>query len=295
MLDLDATLASTGDYSPASEFPVSRLNVYVDGPWLFKVCAPGGVLAAHMEYENQAVPLDFTRLDMILLDHAMAHDPDCTELGERYLCMSIFTLPPDFDTWPTRHSGVQYEHIERTKRLIFARSRFIKSATDAGYTHYNPGRQMLEPWILRLLVDDQKTYHEKEVDGTIIALLVEAATEVPADQHCVITGDADFLAAARATKNGSNRNVILATTRPDKTKAEHRQSSNRLNNFPFRIRPVYLEDDLMEIVKGRYVYECSRCQFVCPRDDSPPRHSPCCHACYRTKSSNRYPNAARCV
>ena len=41
------------------------------------------------------------------------------------------------------------------------------------------------------------------------------------------------------------RNLMLATTRPDEAKPEHRQSSFRLNNYPFRIPPFYLQDNLL--------------------------------------------------
>lgn len=268
---------------------MSKLNVYIDGSWLFKACAPRGVLAAHMEYSDQAVLIDFAQLDMILLDHAKAHDPDCTELGERYIGMSIFTLPFDFTGWPAQHGGINRDHVEQTKRVVFARNRFINSTTDAGYRYCSVGRQLLTPWILRLLIDDNQHYHEKEVDGTLIALLVEAATETPSDQQCVITGDADFLAAVRATRRERDRNVILATTRPDEAKAEHRQSSFALNNFGFRIPPIYLQDNLLEIVRGSYASECCQCRRVFSRSYPIPNYLPRCGPCYDDKIHNRRP------
>lgn len=264
---------------------MAKLNVFIDGSWLFKVCAPGHVLAARTENDNQGVVLDFARLDMILLDHATAHDPDCTELGERYLCTSVFTLPPDFDGWPDQYDGIRAEHVEQAKRNIYARNRFVKSATDAGYSDRGVYRPPIKPWILEKLIDKSKKYQEKLVDTTIVALLVRAAITAPGDDHCIITGDADLLPAVRLAHAEYSRNVFLATTHPDELKAEHRQSSYSLHNFDFRIPPVYLQDNVLEIVQGEYVSECYQCRRVFSRPYPPAIPSrPYCSACGARRS-----------
>lgn len=274
---------------------MSKLNIYIDGSWLFKVCAPRGVLAAHMEHDEQAVLLDFTRLDMILLDHATAHNPDCTELGERHICMCALTLPSDFNNWPNQHNGVAYEDIERTKKGVFARNCIIESATDAGYSDASVTRPQIKPWSLDKLTGKSGKYQEKCADTSIAFMLGQSLANSSDDIQCIVTGDADLLPPVVLDNPKHTCNLILATTRPDEVNAEHRQSSFALNSYDFRIPPVYLQDNLLEIVKGEYVSECSRCQRVFSRSYSPPNHLPCCAPCYDYKLYNRQPYPARCV
>src|SRR5438876_11619945 len=71
-----------------------------------------------------------------------------TELGQRYISTSIFTLPSDFDSWPDRYDGVLPQHIEQMRRNLHARDRFVKWAIDAGYSDAAVYRPMIKRWIL---------------------------------------------------------------------------------------------------------------------------------------------------
>src|SRR5438552_637030 len=128
-----------------------RLHIFIDGSWLYKVAAPDRVLAAKTENPTQAVRIDFGRLDGTLLRHAQSHDKTCTDLGDRFLSTSIFTLPPDFDSWPDQYDSVLPEQIEQTKRGIYARNRFVETAIGAGYSEAAIYRPLLRSWILTKL------------------------------------------------------------------------------------------------------------------------------------------------
>ena len=91
--------------------------------------------------------------------------------------------------------------------------------------------------------------------------------------------------AVRLAHAEYSRNVFLATTHPDELKAEHRQSSYSLHNFDFRIPPVYLQDNVLEIVQGEYVSECYQCRRVFSRPYPPAIPSrPYCSACGARRS-----------
>lgn len=264
-----------------------KLHVYIDGSWLFNACAPHGVLASHMEHDNYPVRLDFSRLNTILLDSAMKNNPECTEIGERYLCMSIFTLPKDFESWPARYTGVSHEDISKTQRSVFARNSFIKSATDAGYSGVWVSRPPIELWSFDKLTGKSGKYQEKCADTSIVFMLGQAIGASPDDLQCVITGDGDLLPPVMLDDPEYTRNLMLATTRPDEARPEHRQSSFRLNKFEFRIPPVYLQDNLVEVVNGKYVSKCCSCRLVFSRTYAPPSYSPLCGECYDRKRYNR--------
>lgn len=256
-----------------------KLNVFIDGSWLYKACGPGKVLASKTENIDHGIRIDFARLDMVLHDHAKVHDPSCAELGERYLSTSVFSLPQDFDSWPDDHEGISPAHVEQTKRGINARNRFVDSALAASYSDLGVYRPLIKSWILEKLI--AKRYQEKQVDTTVVALLVRAAIVRPDDYHCVISGDADILPAIRIAYPEYSKNVFLATTHPDELKAEHRQTAFSLNNFDFRIPPVYLQDNLLEIMQGEHVHECAHCHKIFSRlRPIPAKARPCCSVCH---------------
>jgi len=202
-----------------------------------------------------------------------------TELGQRYISTSIFTLPSDFDSWPDRYDGVLPQHIEQMRRNLHARDRFVKWAIDAGYSDAAVYRPMIKRWILHKLLD--KAYQEKQVDTTVVALLVRSAITHGDDYHCVVTGDADILPAIRVAYPEYSKNVFVATTHPDELAAEHRQTSFSIARFQFRIPPVYLQDHVAKIIQGEYVYECTHCHRVFARARPIPKSArPCCAPCH---------------
>lgn len=257
---------------------MSQLNIFIDGSWLFKVCGPGHVLAAKAENPDYGVRLDFGRLDQTLLAHVRAHDPACDELGVRFLATSVFSLPNDLEAWPDNNHDILPDHVEQTRRSIFARNRFVQSALDADYSADAVLRPNLRPWILRRLI--QGTYQEKQVDTTVVALLVRYAITQPNDCHCIITGDADLLPAVRVAYPEYTENVFVATTHPDELRAEHRHTAFSFANFEFRVAPFYFQDHLAEIIAGDFVYTCAHCHHVFVRQRPIPGGArPCCAPC----------------
>ena len=198
---------------------MSQLHIFIDGSWLYKVVAPERVLAAKTENPTQAFRLDFQKLDRALLKHVQKHDAKCTATGDRFLSTSVFSIPADLDKWPDEDDTILPAQIERAQRGIFARNRFVKTATDVGYSEEAVYRPMLRPWILEKLTAGQ--YQEKQVDATVVALLVRSSIVNPNDYHCVITGDADILPAIKVAYPKYSQNVLIATTHPDELRAEH--------------------------------------------------------------------------
>lgn len=260
------------------EAALSQLNVFIDGSWLYKACSPGLVLASRTENSDQGVRIDFDRLNEALLAHVQGVDETCTGKGDLFLSTSLFTLPEDFDSWPEQYDFVLPEQVERTKRGLFARGKFVQAALDAGYSEEAIYRPLIKTWILEKLV--QNRYQEKQVDATVVALLVRSAITRPDDYHCVITGDSDILPAIKVAYPQYSKKVFVATTHPDELKAEHRQTAFSLGSFEFDIPAFYLQDHLANIVQGSNVYTCAHCHKVFVRNRPiPVRARPCCAGC----------------
>lgn len=262
---------------------MSKLNIFIDGSWLYKACGPGYVLAAKTEHTDSGFRIDFEKLNHCLLDHAQRKNPDCNALGELHLSTSVFTLPDDFDTWPDQYDNVLPAYIDQTKRSNYARNRFVQSALDVGYFPDSVYRPPIKSWILEKLV--QKRYQEKQVDATVVALLVRSAITQPNDYHCVVTGDSDILPAIRVAYPQYSNNVFVATTHPDELRAEHRQTSFSLSNFEFNIDPYYLQDNVEHFMQGEHIYSCAHCHQVFARHKPiPARARPCCSNCNAKRS-----------
>lgn len=263
------------------ELPLmSKINVFIDGSWLFKVAASDHVLADKTEHPDTPVRLDFARLDQSLLRHVREHDDACKSLGDRYIATSIFTLPENLDNWPALENNIRPKHLEHFRRVVHARNQFVEAALKAGYLGSAVLRPNLRPWILQGLM--QNAYHEKQVDTTVVALLVRFAITQPNDYHCIITGDADILPAVEIAHSEYTRNVFVATTHPEERHAEHRHTAFSLANFEFCIPPFYLQDHLAEIIAGNNVYACDYCSRIFVRRYPIPkntRHFRCsiCH------------------
>ncbi len=262
---------------------MGRLNVFVDGSWLFKACAPEKALAARTEFPNKSFQLDFARLAEALLRHANSQVAGCDQLGERFLVTSVFALPDDFDKWPLEYHDVTADDITRTRNGVVSRQRFVDSAVSGGYSDQAVYHPKMKGWILEKL--RVKRYQEKQVDATVVALLVRSAITAPDDVHVVITGDADVLPAIKVAYPEYSKNVVIATTHPDELLAERRQTSFSLSNFKFDIEPFYLQDHAHEILAGQFVYTCVHCHKVFARPKSiPVKQRPCCLPCHRTRT-----------
>ena len=262
---------------------MGKLNVFVDGSWLFKACAPERALAARTEFPEKNFALDFAKLDRALLRHACGSVGDCDTLGDRFLVTSIFALPDDFDKWPGEFHDITSDDISRTKNGVTSRQRFVDAAVDGGYSDSAVYRPKMKGWMLERLRD--KRYQEKQVDATVVALPVRAAITAPDDVHVVITGDADVLPAIRVAYPEYSKNVVVATTHPDELRAERRQTSFSLSNFTFDIEPFYLQDHAEQILRGAHVYTCAHCNKVFARAKGiPAKARPCCIPCNKTRT-----------
>lgn len=260
-----------------------QLNVFIDGSWLYKACSPGLVLASKTKNSDHGVRLDFSRLNDALLSHVKSVDAGCAEIGGLYLSTSLFCLPDDFDSWPERYDFVLPEQIEKTKRSLYARGKFVQAAIDSGYSDDAIYRPLIKTWILEKLA--QNRYQEKQVDATVVALLVRSAITRPNDYHCVITGDSDILPAIKVAYPHYSKNVFVATTHPDELRAEHRQTAFSLGSFEFDIPAFYLQDHLAAIIQGQHVYTCAHCHSVFSRAKPiPARARPCCFECNTSRT-----------
>lgn len=163
------------------------------------------------------------------------------------------------------------------------REKFVASAIAAGYSEDAIYRPAIKPWMVEKLIS--KKYQEKQVDATVVALLVRSAITCPTDYHCVITGDSDILPAIRVAYPQYSKNVFVATTHPDELKAEHRQTAYSLSNFAFDIPALYFQDCLADIVAGEHVYSCAHCHAIFVRANPiPARSRPCCFACNQRRT-----------
>jgi uncharacterized LabA/DUF88 family protein len=257
---------------------MSQLNIFIDGSWLFKACAPEKVIAARTEWPDKTFGVDFARLNSALLQHAKAAAPGCESLGDRYLATSVFTLPENFDEWPNEYEGVTADQVAITRKGVFARQKFVEAAQAAGYSDAAVYRPKLKGYMLEKLRN--RRYQEKQVDASVVALLVRSAITKPDDYHVVITGDADMLPAIKVAYPEYSKNVFIATTHPDELRAEHRQTSFSLASFDFQLPPFYLQDHVAAVMRGEHVYTCAHCHKAFARPKPiPAKARPCCHPC----------------
>ncbi|UTG93456.1 hypothetical protein [Geobacter sulfurreducens] len=260
------------------EVAVSKLHIFIDGSWLYKACSPGLVLASKTENSDKGVRINFSRLNKNLLHHVQHIDKGCDSIGDLYLSTSLFRLPDDFDRWPEQYDSVLPDHVEKTKRSLYARGQFVQSALDAGYSEDAVYKPVIKTWILDKLL--QHRYQEKQVDATVVALLVRSAIIHGDDYHCVITGDSDILPAIKVAYPEYSKNVFVATSHHDELKAEHRQTAFSLSSFKFNIPAFYLQDHLVNIISGDYPYACAHCHKVFVRSRAIPKTArPCCGVC----------------
>src|SRR5262245_40288416 len=209
------------------------LNVFIDGTWLFNQVAPDGSLANATHRPQSRFLLDFAKLTDALLKHLRDNGKTCNASGELAISTSIFTLPADFDSWPSNHADITQAQIDRMKRSVYAREQFVRDAVASGYSETAVYRPPLRDAIFRRLMAGE--YQEKQVDTTVVALLVRSAITRSADFHTVITGDSDILPAISTAYPEFTRNVFVTTTHPDELNAKHRQTAYSLIDFSFEI------------------------------------------------------------
>src|SRR5262249_44462074 len=156
------------DHGGDSRMP--NLNIFIDGSWLFRQCAAEGSLANATDRPGDRFRLDFNRLNEELLRHVHANGGDGAKVGELVLSISIFELPKDFDSWPSRVSGMRPDDVSLIRNAVWAREGFVREAKEAGYRDEAVFRLPVREWMIRKFVE--RRYQEKQVDTTIVALLV---------------------------------------------------------------------------------------------------------------------------
>ncbi len=239
---------------------MAQLHIFIDGTWLFNQCNAEGSLANATAYPDRKFSLSFAKLNAALLAHVTAAAPPCDSLGDLYVATSIFTLPADFDEWPTRYGDITAEQIEKTKRNVFARESFFNVAVAAGYKEDAVYRPPIRDYVIRKLT--QRKYQEKQVDTSVVALLVRSAITKSGDFHVLLTGDADMLPAIRVAYPTYTKNVCICSTHPDELKAAHRQTSFSLFDFDFDLPPYFLQDHADKIIDGEHIHKCAECGKV---------------------------------
>lgn len=261
---------------------MSKLNVFVDGTWLYKACGADRALANRLEYPDRRFPLDHGKLAQELLAHARQHVPECDTLGDMYFATSIFDLPDDIVDWPSTREDVSAAEIDFIQRSTNARQRFSDGAIQAGFSDAAIFRPKFKGWMLDKLRDHR--FQEKQVDASVVALLVKYAITCPNDVHVIITGDSDVLPAIRVAYPEYSNNVLVATTHPEQLKADSRQTSYALADFKYVIPPFYLEQNADKVMQGVNVYKCVHCNKVFSRPNPVPRNRPaCCKPCHESR------------
>lgn len=256
---------------------MARLNVFIDGTWLLVQCAGGGSMANATDQPDRRFPFEFSKLNQALLAHVGANGSACDDVGECQISTSIFTLPDDFDDWPNQYDDITAESIEKVRKAVAAREAFIRQAAASGYRTDAVFHPIIRDHIIRRLAD--RKYQEKQVDTSVVALLVRSAITRPGDFHALITGDADILPAVRVAYPEFTRNVFVATTHPDELNARHRQTAFALVDFAFDVPPFYMQnhENAVKLIEGAHTYRCEECGAVfSTQNPIPPRSRPRC-------------------
>lgn len=237
---------------------MQKLNIFVDGSWLFKVCKAGSALSKGTANSAYPFPFDFSGFVAALVEH-VKKETTITNIqsGKLVFCTSIFDLPSDFDEWPQHNPAILPGKVELTKRVVHAKSEFCKKANSAGFSDEAEFHVKMKPWIMAAL--DTDSYQEKQVDTTLVALLVKSAFDSPNDFHAIVSGDADMLPALRVAYPGYTKNVLVATTHPDELDAEHKLSSYSYLDYKCDIEPFYFQLNLESVMEGAFKHRCNEC------------------------------------
>lgn len=259
-----------------------KLHVFVDGTWLFRACSKGKVLSSKTETPDKQFNLDFEKLNKTMCDYIESIVNCKIDMGDCYISTSILEIPLNIDDLPLHEPKITIEMIEKFKKGVFARNVFVDNAVKKSiYKDTAIFRPSLKSWMVPKIANG--TFQEKQVDTTVVALLVKYAFEHPNDYHAVLTGDSDILPAIRVAYPEYTRNVVVVSTDPDELKAECRQSSFSINSFKFAIPPLFLQDHVEDIVYGEYIYKCKECNKIFIRE-RPVNRRPYCKKCEKLRT-----------
>lgn len=257
---------------------MKKLNVFVDGSWLFKVCKGGSSLSKGTDSPSYPFSFSFYGFITGLTNYIKSQTgEDDINSGKMIFCTSLFNLPDDFDDWPNKIPEILPDQVELLKRVVYARTMFKDKAISGGFSDEAIFYVKIKPWIMKAL--NNESYQEKQVDTTIVALLVKSAFENPDDYHAVVSGDADMLPALRVAYPGYTKNVVIATTHPDELDPEHKHSSYSYLDYKCDIDPYYFQLNLEEILEGNFKYRCNECSKLFTTQNAIPKSSlPRCKA-----------------
>jgi hypothetical protein len=99
---------------------MSKIHIFIDGTWLFKVRGAGAALSYTTDSPTYPFLIDWNKFDSSLRQPTEQQSNTHIELGERFFCTSIFNLPNDFDDWSNRFIDITEGQIKKTKQVVFA-------------------------------------------------------------------------------------------------------------------------------------------------------------------------------
>lgn len=222
--------------------------------------------------KNLPVLIDFGKLSNLILKHVQDNGfSECKDMGSRHCCISVFNLPKNMASWEnkricdlspylkTNKFKITKDDLDEVEKNCSTREKFARNAVASGYQKESIIRPDLKPWMVEKL--SKNIYQEKQVDTTVVALLVASATTKPDEIHAIIAGDADILPAIKIAYPTYSKNILVVTTHPDELKAENRQTSFSYQDEDFDIPALYLQDHVESIMKGNAV-KCVDCGGV---------------------------------
>jgi hypothetical protein len=214
-------------------------------------------------------------------------------MGDCFLVLSVFNIPEDIDKWigktvEDKSSGefftIKAENIEKVKNSVSAREAFASSAINAGYDPKTILKVNLKDWMIKKLVE--RRYQEKQVDTTVVAMLVKYAITLGDDFHAVITGDADIIPAITVAYPEFTKNVLVVTTHPDELEGRHKQTSFSYAQNQFGIEPLFLQYHVDKIMMGNYIHMCRKCKkYFKTNNPLPKAQLPYCFKCKPRKKT----------
>jgi hypothetical protein len=177
-----------------------KYNVYVDGSWLFRQCAAGGVLSRSTTNPNTYFRLDFHKL-LLTIEASLIGVAGSKKLRPAglYLYSAIFELPDS----PRSELG----DIDFLDSSVYARRKFIEEATAGGFDCAGVHRVKLNRYIVKKTREIK--YREKMVDTSVVARFVEQAIQYPKRIHVLVSGDSDMLPAIELISPTYTESVAL--------------------------------------------------------------------------------------
>lgn len=218
---------------------MNKFNMFVDGSWLFRICRASGILASKTETPDDHFRIDFAKLADFIDRTLECFYSKPFGKGELMIFSSIIDFSNADESWGD---------LTRIKQNSTARQQFVKSASLGGFDVSNVFTITLRQWMIRAI--ENETYQEKMVDTTLVATLVEKTINNPLDVQVVVAGDLDILPGIRTVIPNYSNKVVLVSSHPQQFDINNQTSSFVLNSFHFDHGPIYLENNVKNIING---------------------------------------------